>query len=668
MRIQGKLALAQAAVVLFFIILVVFVHFLNEKVREQAHQIGGAELPAVLVSISLLDALGDMNANLLEYVHGEADEKENFTRNYQEFTRLYRELEAILKADDNTEVREIGRLAIVYEHEVQAKVFDPFDPEAERWAADRIEALERDVAKPLEQQLNSLGAVESSDARFEQSAADLIRDELPAVRLYFELIDEVGDMRRDLQEYRIGIEGAAARFGRDAEAFERFLTQLRPLEAEASEVVDLDQVDALFVALRDGGKEIIDRYDAGNKQKVLAVIDVLEHGLFADIEQHLNRLVAASKEDANVALASLTEFADANERLLWLALGIMLALALGITYFANRAIAQPIRQLHDMMLELTRGNTEVAIAHTKRRDEIGDMAQALQVFKENAVRLDEKTTTLEELPTKLGKYLSPQVYNSIFHGQTQVEVRAERKKLTIFFSDLVDFTQTTGDLEPEEIAALLNGYLTEMSEIALASGATIDKFVGDAMLIFFGDPETRGVAEDARACVRMAIAMQQRLAELQQRWRDEGKEHPLQARIGINTGYCDVGNFGSAERMDYTIIGSAVNLASRLESLAGPGGIVLSYETWALTKDIVKAERCDPIRLKGIRRELVPYRVVGIYDDLEAQGRVFRRTRPGFDLRLDLDELQDKKNADANVLDAAVGDLEGALEVLKKRS
>jgi class 3 adenylate cyclase len=549
-------------------------------------------------------------------------------------------------------VGEIGRLAVIYEHEAQLKVFEPFDPEVERWAADRVETLERDVAKPLEHHLNSLGAVERSAARFEQDAADLIRDELPAVRLYIELIDEVGDMRRDLQEYRLGIKGAAARFGRDVAAFERFLSQLRPLEAEAGEAADLDRVEALSTMLRDGGKEIFDRYDATRKREVLTAIDELEHGLFADIEQHLNHLVASSKDDANAALASLTELADANERLLWLALGVMLLLALAITYFANHSIAQPIRHLHAMMLELTRGNNQVTVTHTKRRDEIGDMAQALQVFKENAIRLDEKTVTLEALPAKLGKYLSPQVYSLIFHGQKQVEVRAERKKLTIFFSDLVNFTQTTGDLEPEEIAALLNSYLTEMSTIALASGATIDKFVGDAMLIFFGDPETRGVAEDARACVSMAIAMQRRLAELQRRWHEEGKEHPLEARIGINTGYCDVGNFGSAERMDYTIIGGAVNLASRLQSLAEPGGIVLSYETWALTNDIVKAEACDPIHVKGIRRELVPYRVVGVYDDLEAQGRVFRRTRPGLDLRLDLDALREGKDADADVLDA----------------
>ena len=130
-----------------------------------------------------------------------------------------------------------------------------------------------------------------------------------------------------------------------------------------------------------------------------------------------------------------------------------------------------------------------------------------------------------------------------------------------------------------------------MSEIALAHGGTIDKFVGDAMLIFFGDPETKGDAEDAKACLRMAIEMQHRIAELNAKWRNAGIEHPFRVRMGINTGFCNVGNFGSDDRMDYTIIGAEANLAARLQSIAEPGHIVISYETYALVRDIVVGAR-----------------------------------------------------------------------------
>src|SRR4030095_14637655 len=187
----------------------------------------------------------------------------------------------------------------------------------------------------------------------------------------------------------------------------------------------------------------------------------------------------------------------------------------------------------------------------------------------------EKNKELEALSAKLSKYLSPQVYSSIFSGSQDVKIASSRKKLTVFFSDIADFTATTDDLESEELTSLLNHYLTEMSKIALEHGATIDKYVSDAILAFFGDPESRGVKEDAMACVDMAIAMQRRMRELQAEWRDAGLEKPFQLRIGINTGYCTVGNFGSEDRMDYTIIGGPGDLAFRLEHEAHTCGILI---------------------------------------------------------------------------------------------
>jgi len=243
------------------------------------------------------------------------------------------------------------------------------------------------------------------------------------------------------------------------------------------------------------------------------------------------------------------------------------------------------------------------------------LRDTLKQIEERNTALDEKTRMLESLSVKLSKYLSPQVYASIFAGSRDVELATERKRLTVFFSDIKDFTATTADMQPEDLTAMLNRYFTAMSKIALAHGAHIDKFVGDAMLMFFGDPETRGVEEDARACVRMAVAMQRQMVELQQEWRASGFEQPFEMRVGINTGYCNVGNFGSDDRMDYTIIGAEVNLAARIEAAADPGGILISYPTWALVRDIVRAEERDSIAAKGIRREVRVFAVAGILDD-----------------------------------------------------
>ncbi|MGU3464389.1 adenylate/guanylate cyclase domain-containing protein [Methylobacterium sp. C33D] len=253
--------------------------------------------------------------------------------------------------------------------------------------------------------------------------------------------------------------------------------------------------------------------------------------------------------------------------------------------------------------------------------------------------LTESNGFLASVSVQIAKYISPQVYKSIFSGERDVSVATERKKLTIFFSDIKDFTATTERLQPEELTALLNEYLTEMTAIAVKHGGTVDKYIGDAMLVFFGDPESRGVREDAQACVRMAIEMQKRLGQLNARWRRSGIERPFQARIGINTGYCNVGNFGSDERMDYTIIGAEANLAARLQAAAVPGGITLSYETYALVSDIVQASPQEPIRMKGISREVVPYAIEG---DLtaEAPETIFSEHARGIDFYVDVDALE----------------------------
>lgn len=246
---------------------------------------------------------------------------------------------------------------------------------------------------------------------------------------------------------------------------------------------------------------------------------------------------------------------------------------------------------------------------------------------------------LASISRKLASYLSPQIYHSIFSGAMDVAIQTKRKKLTIFFSDIKDFTALTEKLQPEEITALINEYFTEMSSIALRHGGTIDKFVGDAILVFFGDPESGGEVADAQACLRMAIDMQHRLSVLNVKWRQQGVEEPFRVRMGINTGYCNVGNFGSADRMDYTILGAEANLAARLQSIAQGGGIVVSYETYALVRDIVAAHALPPTSMKGISREIVPYAIDGLLDINGNLVQVFTEHATGLDLYLDLGRI-----------------------------
>ena len=248
--------------------------------------------------------------------------------------------------------------------------------------------------------------------------------------------------------------------------------------------------------------------------------------------------------------------------------------------------------------------------------------------------LNEKNDQLEALSGKLAKYLSRQVYDSIFEGRTDVQVQSYRKELTVFFSDIAGFTDLTDRLEAEVVSEVLNRYLSEMSAIADGCGGTIDKFIGDGIMIFFGDPQTRGRKQDAVECVGMALRMKHRIAELNTGWADLVGPDPLHVRIGINTGFCTVGNFGSEDRLDYTIVGGAVNAASRLESTAVADQIQVSHATYSLIKDHFYCRPIGDINVKGISHQMRTYEVVGEFRNLPPDQRI--ETEIG-DFRVSLD-------------------------------
>lgn len=238
---------------------------------------------------------------------------------------------------------------------------------------------------------------------------------------------------------------------------------------------------------------------------------------------------------------------------------------------------------------------------------------------------------LEGVAGQLAKYLPRQIYDSIFKGDQSIEIKTQRKLLTVFFSDIQGFTHISSVIQPEVLTHYMNAYFTEMSDIATKYGGTIDKYIGDAMMVFFGDPESLGPREDALACVRMAYEMQERLAELHIEWQRAGLQHAFITRMGINTGYCNVGNFGSHNRMAYTILGGEVNLAARIESQCEPGGVLISHETYAQVKDFVEVSERDLLELKGIPMPVKTYALVKVSDTNRSHNSELRIDLKGLD-------------------------------------
>ena len=279
---------------------------------------------------------------------------------------------------------------------------------------------------------------------------------------------------------------------------------------------------------------------------------------------------------------------------------------------------------------------------TKRIIKLSDKnEQRLNILKEEA---QETNKQLEGMSSQLSKFLSPQLYQSIFSGSRQGSRVSRRKKLTVFFSDLCGFTNFVESMESEDVTDLLNLYLETMTAIALEYGATIDKYIGDGIMLFFGDPETDGIEADAIKCVKMALDMLKELDNLSDRWERYGLKEPLQMRIGIDTGFATVGNFGSESRLDYTAIGSAVNRASRLEEAADNGSIYISQDTYALVKGAIDAEQLPKIELKGLGL-LTPYKVLKSVDSTILNIEAGQRSMGVILDKLAPDELERTRNS-----------------------
>ena len=248
----------------------------------------------------------------------------------------------------------------------------------------------------------------------------------------------------------------------------------------------------------------------------------------------------------------------------------------------------------------------------------------------------------ERILKKLSKYFSPQVYNSIFSGELDVTINTKRKNLTVFFSDIKSFTTITEKLEPEILTDLITNYLTEMTNIAIKYGGTVDKYIGDAIMIFFGDPQSKGTKEDAIACVTMALEMKKKLKKLKKDLERTGLSESLDVRMGIHTDVCTVGNFGSSDRLDYTVLGNGVNLASRLESMAEANQILISENTHNLINEDIESQFYSEITAKGKAHPVKAYQVSGIVSN-KIKGDVIKASEEGFELILDRKKIKNKE-------------------------
>lgn len=288
------------------------------------------------------------------------------------------------------------------------------------------------------------------------------------------------------------------------------------------------------------------------------------------------------------------------------------------------------------LLEQARQLLEQCISCSIPLDEYQTLVQAYAALLKQISQLtrfsDKNQKRMNAILERLSRLVSPPLYRKITTGQEMVEVNNTRRvKLSIFYSDIKGFSWQSSQMEGEALSIILNSYLEEMTRIILKYGGTLDKYIGDAILVFFGDPDFTDDRDHALRCVQMAIEMRQRMDELQRYWYDLGYPDPLHVRMGISTGFVSVGNFGSSEFMAYTIIGTPVNLAARLQEAAREDQILISHETWGLVKDQIACSPAFSMELKGFYTPQLVHEVRGD----TSQARVIEDKDKGIYLRYD---------------------------------
>src|SRR5271157_1653973 len=206
----------------------------------------------------------------------------------------------------------------------------------------------------------------------------------------------------------------------------------------------------------------------------------------------------------------------------------------------------------------------------------------------------------------LERFLSSNIVEKILANPSEIHLGGENQTVTILFSDIRGFTRMSEHMEPHAVVELLNEYFSEMTDIIFDSGGTLDKYLGDGIMAVYGAPIPK--PDDALRATRTAMEMQRALAALNRDWESRGQQ-PLRIGVGVNTGPVTAGNIGSSKRMDYTVIGDAVNLASRLCANAPGGQILVSESTYLQLDGSIPAQRLEPIRVKGKEEPVELYEV-----------------------------------------------------------
>jgi class 3 adenylate cyclase/CHASE3 domain sensor protein len=401
-------------------------------------------------------------------------------------------------------------------------------------------------------------------------------------------------------------------------AFDTNLEDIRTY-AIPSQPTFFEGIEEANATFRSSSDQVTQLYDDHRIHDALLLHIDQEHKLSHVLEDRLNVLIADSQAEFAAETASFAT----HRRFLTIVVagfsGVSLLAALVLGAVLSWSLIRPVRRVDSALERIAGGDFDTRVS-VPNRDEFGNLthnlnrtaAQLSTVYGDletlNAnlqQTVDAKVAELERV-SRLKRYLSPHLAESIVAEEGDLDLAPRRKVLTTFFSDIRGFTAMSEGMEPEELIDRLNDYLSEMTDIVFAFGGTLDKYVGDALMVFFGDPVRQD--DHAKRAVQMAFEMRRRMLSLQEGWNRRYRES-FEIGIGIATGWVTVGDIGSPARSDYTVLGNDVNIASRLSDRATAGQILVTERTLSEVRDLVEATPVEAIELKGVSRAIRVYEI-----------------------------------------------------------
>lgn len=381
--------------------------------------------------------------------------------------------------------------------------------------------------------------------------------------------------------------------------------------ADDDQLVILDRIAATDVRFAEASDQVLALYDSGDLAQAVDVHISAEHEISHELENDLNLMLSGLGR----SVASELDAFRGHRRFLTVTValfsGVSLLTALAMGAILSWALIRPVRKI-DVALGRIADGDFAQVVQVPNRDEFGRLTVNLNRTSTQLAALYEELSglnsnlekTIQEQVTqlrrteRLRRYVSPQVADAILTGEAPVAFSSVRRNLTILYSDIRGFTQMAERMEPEELVDALNEYFSAMTELVFSNGGTLDKYLGDGILAFFGDPIP--FEDHAERAVATAFEMLARVKELRGTWMRSDEE--LSIGVGISTGYVTVGNIGSTTRTDYTVVGNHVNVAARLAAAAQPAQVLASERTLASVRDRVDWVAVEDLVMKGVHR------------------------------------------------------------------